>query len=59
MRITPIHELWFSRNTAEWDAALKRYWDLKNYLRRPYYLAKLAARQKLRMRKRRAKIVRI
>jgi hypothetical protein len=28
MRIPPIHELWFSRDASEWNAALKRYWDL-------------------------------
>jgi hypothetical protein len=28
VRIQPIYELWFSRDTAEWDAALNRYWGL-------------------------------
>src|SRR5438046_3188741 len=28
MRIRPIHELWFSRDAVEWNAALNRYWEL-------------------------------
>jgi hypothetical protein len=28
MRIPPIHELWFSHDTAEWNGALHRYWAL-------------------------------
>lgn len=28
MRTPPIHELWFSHDAAEWNAALLRYWAL-------------------------------